>query len=191
VIHVFANSFHLYPFIFTLWNTVFTITCTSHTRVAPQLNYNSEHANAHCLDHGPLLQYSSQVISRVHLIRGMRARKKLARAPGALEELRAKPLESWTIANLPARLLLRDHVHSRASGKFCQLPNTTSAIISTQQCCLYLDLHESRLQVTGLPTRRSSIAVKFSSYAVQICCGCMSVCSVTWILCTGCIMIVE
>ena len=38
----------------------------------------------------------------------MRAREKLARAQGALEELRAKPkpLESWTIANLPARLLL-------------------------------------------------------------------------------------
>ena len=55
------------------------------------------------------VQYSSQVTSRVHALQGMRAREKLARAQGALEELRAKPkpLESWTIANLPARLLLR------------------------------------------------------------------------------------
>ena len=55
------------------------------------------------------LQYSSQVTSRVHALRGMRAREKLARAQGALEEMRAKPkpLESLTIANLPARLLLR------------------------------------------------------------------------------------
>ena len=57
----------------------------------------------------PLVQYSSQVTSRVHALRGTRAREKLARAQGALKELRAKPkpLESWTIANLPARLLLR------------------------------------------------------------------------------------
>ena len=43
-----------------------------------------------------LIQYSSQVTSRVHALRGMRAREKLARAQGALEELRAKlkPLES-------------------------------------------------------------------------------------------------
>ena len=55
------------------------------------------------------IQYSSQVTSRVCALRGMRAREKLARAQGALEELRVKPkpLESWTIANLPARLLLR------------------------------------------------------------------------------------
>ena len=36
-------------------------------------------------------QYSSQVTLRVHALRGMRAREKLARAQGALEELRAKP----------------------------------------------------------------------------------------------------
>ena len=55
------------------------------------------------------IQYSLQVTSRVHALRGMRAREKLVRAQGALEKLRAKPkpLESWTIANLPARLLLR------------------------------------------------------------------------------------
>jgi len=38
-----------------------------------------------------LIQYSSQVTSRVHALRGMRAREKLVRAQGALEELRAKP----------------------------------------------------------------------------------------------------
>ena len=56
-----------------------------------------------------VLQYSSQVTSRVHALRGMQACEKLARAQGALEELRAKPkpLESWTIANLPVKLLLR------------------------------------------------------------------------------------
>jgi len=55
------------------------------------------------------LQYSSQVASWVHALRGMWTREKLARAQGAFEELRAKlkPLESWTIANLPARLLSR------------------------------------------------------------------------------------
>ena len=37
------------------------------------------------------LQYSSQVTSRIHALRGMRAREKLARAQGALEELRVKP----------------------------------------------------------------------------------------------------
>ena len=36
------------------------------------------------------LQYSSQVTSLVHALRGMRAREKLARAQGAFEELRAK-----------------------------------------------------------------------------------------------------
>jgi len=43
------------------------------------------------------IQYSSQVTSRVHALQGMRAREKLARAQGALEESRAKPkpLESW------------------------------------------------------------------------------------------------
>ena len=56
-----------------------------------------------------VLQYSSQVTSWVHALRGMRACEKLARAQGALEELRAKPkpLESWTIANLHATLLFR------------------------------------------------------------------------------------
>jgi len=55
------------------------------------------------------VQYSSQVTSRVHALRDMWAREKLARAHRALKELRAKPkpLESWTIANLPARLPLR------------------------------------------------------------------------------------
>ena len=56
-----------------------------------------------------VLQCSSQVTLRVRALRGMRVCEKLARAQGALEELRVKqkPLESWTIANLPARLLLR------------------------------------------------------------------------------------
>ena len=59
-----------------------------------------------------LMVYSTahmQVTSRVRALRGMWAREKLARAQGALEELRVKPkpLESWTIANLPAKLLLR------------------------------------------------------------------------------------
>jgi len=52
----------------------------------------------------------------------------------------------------------------------CLIPPVLS--YSTQQCCLYLDLHESRLQVTGLPTRRSSIAVNFSiryRYVVAAC----------------------
>ena len=55
------------------------------------------------------VQYSSQVTSRVHALRGMRAREKLARVQGRFEELRAKPKspESSTIANLPERLLLR------------------------------------------------------------------------------------
>jgi len=48
-------------------------------------------------------------MSRVHTLRGMRARKKLTRVQGCFEELRAKPKspESSTIANLPERLLLR------------------------------------------------------------------------------------
>ena len=50
----------------------------------------------------------------------------------------------------------------RASGTFCQLSNTTSAIIFHPTMLLVLDLHESRLQVTGLPTRCSGIAVTFS-----------------------------
>ena len=55
------------------------------------------------------IQYSSQVTSRIHALRGMRAREKLARVQGCFEELRAKPKspESSTIANLPERLLLR------------------------------------------------------------------------------------
>ena len=36
------------------------------------------------------VQYSSQVTSRVHALRGMRAREELARAQGALEEFQAK-----------------------------------------------------------------------------------------------------
>ena len=38
-----------------------------------------------------LIQYSSQVTSQVCALRGMQAREKLARAQGALEELRVKP----------------------------------------------------------------------------------------------------
>jgi len=55
------------------------------------------------------VQYSSQVTSRVHALRGMRAREKLVRLQGRFMELQAKPksLESLTIANLPVRLLLR------------------------------------------------------------------------------------
>ena len=46
------------------------------------------------------LQYSSQVMSRVHALRGMRAREKLARVQGCFKELWAKPKspESSTIA---------------------------------------------------------------------------------------------
>jgi len=41
--------------------------------------------------HIRILQYSLQVTSRVHALRGMRPREKLARAQGTSEELRAKP----------------------------------------------------------------------------------------------------
>ena len=63
------------------------------------------------------IQYSSQVTSRVHALRGMRAREKLVRVQGCFEELRAKPKspESSTIANLPERLLLRVLAQSRNS----------------------------------------------------------------------------
>jgi len=56
-----------------------------------------------------MVQYSSQVTSWVHALRGMRAREKLARVQGCFEELRAKPKspKSLIIANLPERLLLR------------------------------------------------------------------------------------
>ena len=64
-----------------------------------------------------IIQYSSQVTSRVHALRGMQAREKLAMVQGCFEELRAKPKspKSSTIANLPERLLLRVLAQSRNS----------------------------------------------------------------------------
>ena len=56
------------------------------------------------------VQYSSQVTSQVYAaLRGMQACEKLARVQGGFVKLQTKPNspESLTIANLPARLLLR------------------------------------------------------------------------------------
>jgi len=55
------------------------------------------------------VQYSSQVTSRVHALRGMQVWEKLARVQGGFEKLwkKTRSPESSTIANLPARLLLR------------------------------------------------------------------------------------
>jgi len=78
-----------------------------------------------------VLQYSSQVTSRVHALRGMRAREKLARLQGCFEELRAKPKspESSTIANLPLRVLLRVLAQSRNS---LYIKVTSQSIVT---CC--------------------------------------------------------